>query len=251
MTTDIFTKQRKLVLYRGDRNSEGRDFVTYGLLLGLRARFSDGGSSQILNKPGGIVGYVLAHVGWSPGSDEEVFSRYSPAISFSSSLEIAKNYMVGGKNSSCERCPLRDSDVVLYSLEFEPEKLARTPLDGVGWLFFERSIDNCIPHFLDPSTPGEQLLLARSQEIVRNENGKLHQAIVIDVLSFLKAKESEFHSKVPKEAELYKTALEKAERDKEWLLYPFDPMEDDPSAPSTIFVPNRHLRCEGYRLVQS
>jgi len=138
-----------MILYRGDRNREGRDFVTYGLRMGLRARFSDGGSSRMLDKPGGIVEYVLAHVGWNPGSDEEIFSRYSPAISFSSSLKIAKNYMVGGETLSYERCPFRESEVVLYSLEFEPEELTPTGLDGVGWLFFERSIDSCIPHFQD------------------------------------------------------------------------------------------------------
>ena len=239
-----------MILCRGDRNREGRDFVTYGLLMGLRARFSDGGSSQILNKPGGIVGYVLAHVGWSPGSDEEVFSRYSPAISFSSSLEIAKNYMVGGKNSSCELCHVRDSEVLLYRLEFDPEDLPLTSLDHVRWLLFERSVENCTPHLQASATVGESLLLSRSQEIVQAENGLLHRALLIDVLSFLKAKESEFYSKYPKKAaELYGPAIEKAERDKEWLLYPFDPMEDGSSAPSTIFVPNRHLRCEGYRIV--
>lgn len=252
MTTDIFTKQRKLVLYRGDRNREGRDFVTYGLLMGLRARFSDGGSSRMLDKPGGIVEYVLAHVGWNPGSDEEIFSKHSPVLSFSSSLEIAKSYMVGGKKSSCERCHVRDSDVLLYRLEFDPEDLSPTSLDHISWLLFERSVENCIPHLQASWTIEESLLLSRSQEIVRAENGLLHRALLIDVLGFLKARESEFCSKFPKKAaELYGPALEKADRDKEWLLYPFDPMEDCSSVPATIFVPNRHLHCEGYRIVPS
>jgi len=206
----------------------------------------------MLDKPGGIVEYVLAHVGWNPGSDEEIFSRYSPAISFSSSLKIAKNYMVGGETLSYERCPLRESEVVLYSLEFELGGLTPTSLDHANWVLFERSVENCVPHLQDSWTIGESLVLSRSQEIIRAENGLLHRALLIDVLSLLKAKELEFCSKFPKKTtELYGPALEKAERDREWLLYPFDPMEDGSSAPSTIFVPNRHLRCEGYRIVPS
>lgn len=242
----------RLVIYRGDRNNQGREFVTYGLLVGLRARFSDGGDSRMLARPGGIVRYVLDHVGWKPGSEEEVFSKHSPAVSFSASIERAKYYMTGGKLSKCEQCHLRDSDVVLYSLEFDPEKLAPTGLDGVSLLLFERSVDNCIPHFQESYTTGEYLLLWRSAEIIRDENGLIHQALLIDVLGFLNSKKVEFCSRFPeKAAELYEPALTKAEQDKEWLLYPFDPMEDHPSVPSTILVPNRHLRCEGYKIVAS
>lgn len=240
-----------MLLYRGDKVRFGCDVVHHVLLGGLLARFGDGGTSDLLRRPGGVVEFVLAHVGWRDNTEEERFARHSPMLSFTADRRVAERYMVSLQDIAFETCALRRSHFLLFTLEADWDALPRTPFVGVRRLVYYRSHVNCRAHVAaSEGMEGviDAVLLQGLDDTVRTEDSGPHHVGLIDVVEFLEHHRDEFFTRFPSTASnLYPTALSRARRDKEWLLYPADPLHDYPGALSALFYPNEHLRVEGFR----
>lgn len=240
-----------MLLYRGDKTRPASDVIHHVLLAGLFARYGDGGSSALLRRPGGIVEYVLAHVGWKDGTEEARFARNSPMISFTADPHVAHRYMVSLRDIEVDPCPLRQSEFLLFTLDVDWEALRPTSFAGVRVLEYRRSHENCRDHVATSVANGsitDDIALFAVEEVVRTQDSGPHFAGVVNVVEFLQHHREAFFAEYRETAtELYPTALSRATRDREWLLYPADPLGDDPIAPSALFHPNRHLAVEGYR----
>ena len=116
---------------------------------------------------------------------------------------------------------------------------------------YRRSHENCRDHVATSVANGsitDDVALYAVDEVVRTRDSGSHLAGLVNVVEFLEHHEDAFFRRFPETAaELYPTALSRARRDREWLIYPADPLLDDPSAPSAIFHPNRHMKVAGFR----
>lgn len=230
-----------LTIFRGDRLSYGDQPISDFCLPGLLAKFLRGGTSnQFRNRE--FVDYVLAHVGWEKGTDEEKFARTSPMISFSESRAVAEKYMRGEPPVQVVPCAVHKATHFIYDLSVAPTDLESRPrgIAGTFLLRYMRSQENCREHIERAKTDGPLFgLLGDTIEQAAIRDAGEHVAVLVNVVEFLRAYR-------PRSDRTYRIALDRATDDREWLLYPADPMHDG-SGVSAIFHANRHLRMEGHR----
>lgn len=235
-------------LYRGDSIFPGgpiEEPMRDCCLNGLRARLSDGGTSELLRRFPQPVDRVLAHVGWESGSPEEQLARRSPLVSFTTSHDVADFFMRQKRQDlELESVSLHEARFFLSSLAVPRSALRPYRFGLKGWYEFPYilSYRNCRPH-LAPWRIGRPLLIHWSDESLRAAESRQEQhfAFLINVVEFISG---HWDSRPARTRDI---ALERATRDQEWLLYPFDEMPETPSEPSTFFHPNDYLSVAGFR----
>lgn len=237
----------QITLYRGDYGPKddkrrGQTYIKQAVGSGLIAKFSDGGSSELL---GGrdLLGQVLAHVGYDLGEPEQLFSYRSPLLSFSDSLESALKFM-NRDQEVLEKCEdYYEAAYFVWRLnvtlrdEIEPGRYAfkyrANPvhcLDIIRNRFNQEWQKTCA----GGSWRGQAYVLGH---LITTAHASLdkqeHYAEIIDVVKFVAAKEPEVTDCSRK---LLENTLIRATRDREWLIYPMDPMPEGISYSGSLWL---------------
>ena len=246
-------------LYRGDSlpntprdhsnsTEKGRTWADYFKTEGLMAKFNSGGYSDFWKHP--LAYLVASHVGYERHPDskrvtrEQFISNKSPFISFSTNEDKAGYFMDRTEKAKLVRSDLDVATHFLWSLNsIECVK------NEEGWFSFiySASIENVAEflrqdlsalkekaHEMDLHDIGPLLGgLIVSSHTVQDKNP--HYADLIDVVTFLNNTDT---SKVA--AGLVRRAIERAQEDSEWLLFPKDPF--DGAGYSSRFTLNKYLK---------
>lgn len=244
-------------LFRGDslgkRNRHaprGRTFAEYFVSTGLMARFADGGSSRLL-KGRTLLDLVLAHIGYEHGTSEQELSYRSPMLSFSADEDRALRFAERTGRKRLIPCPIEDGTHFLWCLD--------APLQPIspGLYRFEYKADpvNCEAIVERQIVRAQRVLLTGESEDligvavgndaalgILRQDAEQHYAKVIDVETFMKDQLAKGETA---DVRLVERTLEFASRDREWLVYPQDPMPDGGPGYSARLLHNRHLSVAG------
>lgn len=193
------------------------------------AKFCNGGSSHLLQGRD-LLDLVLSHVGYEIGMPEQDLSYHSPLISFSESQESAFRFS-NRKETPLRPCKIYEASHFIWQFEaivegeIEPGRYAfmyktdsSNCLDFVReqfWRGFE-SVSNGGP-ISGVALPLLDAIAGVYADLDQNE----HYAEIIDVVTFIDAKKALISNE-----KLATKAINRAERDREWLIYPMDPMSD-------------------------
>jgi hypothetical protein len=245
-------------LYRGDSlppnvvqapaRARGRTFANHFCGNGLMAKFADGGSSWLL-RGRDLLGLTLAHVGYDLGTPEQELHDHSPLISFSVGVETAFRFSDRTQRKDLAPSNLDEASHFMWQLDVE---LSRPLEPGRYALRFQSDPVNCeaiVEEQLhrglqtqattgDMDLIGQALMDAAAMEYARADETE-HYAELIDVVPFVVAKSPRDGSN-----RLVENTVARATRDREWLLYPMDPMHDGPGY-SARFPMNKHLSVSG------
>lgn len=244
---------RVITLYRGDSipecaesddRSRARSFADHFCSDGLRAKFADGCSSELLHGRD-LLDVIVAHVGYECKTEEQKLAHRSPLMSFSENLDVALRFCNPG-NKRLVRCKFRDAKHFVWALEIDlkdeiqpgrhafPYKSDPVNCQQIlteefwdGWSRFPKS--NCMS---DVALPLGNCFGGVHAHL----DDTIHYAELFHVEKFIRSSDvSNIDDK------LLSNALARTGRDQEWLLYPLDPMPDGYGV-STRFAMNRHLR---------
>lgn len=252
-------------LYRGDSipssakmrpsQDRGRTFVEHFCGNGLMAKFADGGDSKLLQGKS-LLEAVLCHVGYDRGYPEQEFAYRSPFISFSANPAVALDFAERTKRRALEDCLFEDASHFMWELKIDLHQGAEV---GRYKFTYKPSSTNCA-HLLKEQlhrgikredATGDMHLIAQtimnSAASARADlDGRQHSAELIDVVSYVKGQCGDPHDR-----RLMENTLSRANRAREWLLYPTTPMADGPGV-SSRFAMNSYLRVYGtYRKNQT
>jgi len=173
---------------------------------GITTRQMEGGDPAYVRRAG-LLPSILAHL--RPRNEgEERFLRTSSFLSFSASEEVAKTYAAGRSGKRLVPCMLFDEDAVIFRLNTGGRK--ELPESGLFELEYDCNYSLSRPI---SRAPGE----AETAKVVScefcSEGRKLHRALLVDVVRFLRDHPSQGATPA---------APESATRDMEWLAYPAD-----------------------------
>jgi hypothetical protein len=215
---------------------------------GLMAKHALGGSSHHLAGRD-LVDLVLAHVGFEPGTSEQDLSEHSPMISFSQDPHTALAFALRGEDLRVEPCGFEEASHFMWVLEAPIEHQIEA---GHFALRFRASSVQCraiVAGQLErgahaASARGSFGLLLRSLAsqtalAYADNDPSEHYAELIHVVPFIQAQ----RHRAINDRLLTKT-LDRAGRNREWLLYPMDPMPDGPGF-SSRFPMNDYLKVHG------
>ena len=192
---------------------------------------------------------VLAHVRHEGGTPEQERAEHSPLISFSESLESALSFMEGIGRTELTRCRwLDEATHFVWRLRLNRSDLHPMPrgfpsYKGLYWFRYLADPVNCQEHIMHrvekafhmEASTGDvhELASALGQYAAAHTAASSadHDAIIIDTCTFI--------GRNCRMKPCYKQALDLAERNREWLLYPYEMSEDD--RPSGVFRMNKSL----------
>jgi hypothetical protein len=189
------------------------------------AKMNDGGQSWIEGKS--LEWLVTSHIGYvKPKSKDEIASEqfssfHSPLISFSEEAKESFKYLDRTKKLDFEDAELSEATHFIWKLEnLEAEEVVK----GVYRIVYKASTDN-VKHFLNEElsrglTMGGVAKMIVHQNIENDSSD--HYALLIDVVTYLENNPNP----IGVELEVFERAKFFSSRDKEWLLYPQDPMKD-------------------------
>lgn len=248
-----------MILYRGDslpdpskERTRGKTYAEHFCGNGLMAKFADGGTSELI-KNRSLLDYILSHVGYEQERSDKLFSYYSPMISFSADEDIATGYFKAraGKKKQFVPCEFYEANHFVFEFNFDADPIPTIP--GLYFFTFKTNSVNCrefneiqLKHgLIKEAEEGDSSLLGNAilNNIVAgiaDKDEKTHLAFIFDVFKFVSNQDTS-HQK----EKLVKKTLERAEKDKEWLLYPCDPMNEGLGV-SAKFPMNEHLRVHSY-----
>ncbi|WP_234264551.1 hypothetical protein [Hydrogenophaga sp. NFH-34] len=247
-------------LYRGDSvpsnsgsgkaGDRGRTFAEYFVSNGLMAKFSDGGSCALLDGKD-LIDLVLAHVGYEQNGSEKALAYRSPMLSFSECESTALKFTTGRRKAeNFNLCSFEDATHFVWMLQVDlPEESSA----GVFELGFEADAKN-LNELIDDQLHRSRLRQAETGDmslipvaIMNRASAQLaagdkseHRAILVNVVRMLSAIKQEGRNPL-----LLSNTIVRASRDKQWLLYPSDPMPDG-SGLSSRFPMNIHLHIHKY-----
>lgn len=245
----------RVKLYRGDSlpspvrsasgRARGRTFADLFCGTGLIAKFGDGGSSELLQGKD-LLDIVLCHVGYDVGQSEQALADYSPLISFSEDPEKAFDFSERTGKKGLEECVFENATHFVWELNRE----LPPPLEPGRYRFTYRADStNCRTlvqaqfqrGLAREAVTGKPDLLAKAlmngyATIYAGMDESEHYAELIDVVTYARTQDT-----AQRERRLVKNTLARSSRDREWLLYPQDPMPDGFGF-SAVFSMNRHLR---------
>lgn len=249
-------------LFRGDSipiststSKKGQTLVNYFISTGLIAKFSDGGTSNLLENKS-LPELVASHIGYETNSPEQDLSFRSPFISFSESIQIAETFATSRiKIKQPTSCTIDQASHFIWELHIE--NINETS-PGIYELSF----------FADYSNINE-LLIATEKEIrddCKNTEVDMHRLgnRIANFLMQTTDLDQQSSTRAPQKAkiinavkllensnftEYYKpiaiAAISRANRDREWLIHPCTPMSQGFGV-SGKFPMNKHLRVKKY-----
>jgi hypothetical protein len=232
----------RVTLYRGDsvarvggaipKDHRGRTYAEFFLGNGLMARHADQGR-RVDMRGRDFTDLVLEHIGYDRGEEEMRRALHSPLISFSESREASMGF-ANRSMKDLDACDIEDASHFLW--RFEPE-LREWEEPGRYVFLYRANPCNCqklslekLRRSLQPADDGDLWPLGKALgELIAQsyaaQDETTHLAIVFDALTFLKKADLG-----DRNARLVANALQRAERDKEWLVLPADRMPDDPNS---------------------
>lgn len=251
-------------LYRGDRfplpilstrgRHRGRTFADHFCGNGLMAKFADGGISRLLERKD-LVDLVLAHVGYDVGRPEQELADHSPLISFSEDKRTAFGFVDRTHSLDLEECLFDDATHFMWQIEIA---LPSPRQPGLYEITYEADPVNCMALVEQQLTRGvsREVNSGNFDSIAKSlmnavamahaaEDQRMHYARLIDVLTYVNSQDVS-----GREARLVNNTLQRADRDREWLLYPNDLMPDGHGF-SARFTMNRHLAVHSCYRVRS
>jgi hypothetical protein len=231
--------KKEIKLYRGDsipkairqssQRQRGQTFARHFCGNGLMAKFSDGGSSRLLQGKD-LVDLILSHVGYELGTPEQELADHSPLISFSEAKESAFVFS-NRKKVTLKPCDFYEATHFIWQFGAELENEITRGRFGYT---FQADFSNCTSIVIqqlyrgyeETSEGGAMSAVAIPlRDAIAGTYADLdqewHYAEVIDVVSFLTSQ-----NLAGRDEKLVQRALERATRDSEWLIYPMDPMPD-------------------------
>jgi len=194
---------KQISLYRGDSippstnktstRSRGQTFARYFCGNGLIAKFSDGGSSQLLDDMD-LLNLVLAHVGYELQTAEQELSDHSPMISFSECFDSAFRF-TNRKQKYLEPCDFYDASHFVWKLDVNLD----VQLEPGRYAFKYRSDSvNCRKIVHEQLFSGYQLtsnggaishvampLMEAIAGVYADNDQREHYAEIIDVVKFI------------------------------------------------------------------
>ncbi len=243
-----------IVLFRGDsippdlRGDRWNALVTHFCGTGLIARFASAGTRYSGAPKHSLAWMVAAHIGWEANEEARTFSAHSPFISFSSDPDRAFSFMSHDADLDLVPSEFHDASFFMWALEFGRTELRPMPEHGKGCygLHYRSDPTNCRLAIAEEYQEGVRrylsdgdislMIQAIGRGAAADQNdvaGDAHVAILIDAVTYLADRTPQFEDR-----ELLHLAMTCATRDREWLVFPCDPMD---SWVSSTFHMNRHL----------
>lgn len=239
-------------LYRGDslpqetqgvnKHRRGRTFAEYFCGNGLMAKFADGGYSGLIEGKN-LFDLVIAHIGYELNQPEQLLSDHSPMLSFSERIDTAVNFCTKrGKSKRYIECPSHEASHFIWELDINLPIEAQPGIYNLKFKASSKHVRNDVESELNNCLKiGNSHLIGKAllnYLAIQNIDGdqQEHQATLIDTVTFIQA-----NVNFQKNDKLISNALSRAIRDKEWLLYPCDLM-DDGIGYSARFPLNENLR---------
>lgn len=212
-------------LYRGDSIPDGirdlgdaisaNNFVKHYLTEGLVSRsFLKANYADLSHK---LEYLVAAHIGHKKGTEEETLYNRSMFLSLSESEETSERFMTHNRGFALKPVTYDKAKYVMW--KFTPTGLKEV---APGLYHYEYKSDpihiekffNEIVRSKSTMTMGDLAIHAVIQ--AHKHSPTLHQAMFVDAAKYLELRRAK--------GEIYRDALSNAQRDKEWLLLPTDPM---------------------------
>jgi hypothetical protein len=226
-----------ITLYRGDSmprgecnsasaTDRGRTFANLFCGTGLEAKFGDGGSSDLLENRD-LLALVLAHVGWARETPEEKVANHSPLISFSEREDFALGF-ANRERVQLEPCEFYEASYFTWRLEVSLDAL-REP----GRFSFDYEFDSVNVARLSSAAvqsgrsrviEGDALsavaipLRDLVSQVSRFGHPNHYHAEIIDVITYVTNQNVS-----GRDNDLVTRTLDRAMRDREWLIFPTDP----------------------------
>lgn len=207
-----------IILYRGDsiptlgtvsdKEQKYKDFLTYVLSDGLMTRsFGTGKLSDLNNSLCELVSHHCCKL--------ETYER-SVFLSFTTSEETANAFMSTENNAEFQICSFQEASHFIWKLELKDLSPVK---NGVFSYTYVENVDNFQRHSpsvltqrgFDPKALATYIVHQKIKEEPRK-----HSALVIDVNTFLKT----CNLNNPN----VKQAIQSSEHEKEWLIFPTDPL---------------------------
>lgn len=249
---------QSIALYRGDSMprgacdhasaaERGRTFANHFCGTGIVAKFADGGSSDLLENRD-LLALVLAHVGWEEGTPEERLANHSPLISFSEREDLAFRF-ANPEGLELEPCEFYEASYFTWCLEvsldhelkpgryafdyeYDPVNVTLVSSAAV-WSGRQRVIEGAAISAV--AIPLRDLVA----QVSRFDRPKRYYAEIIDVVTFVNNQDV-----AGRDRELVGRSLDRARRDREWLVFPKDPGPDGRGY-SACLAMNRYLTVSG------
>jgi len=251
----------QMKLYRGDSvprcvtssssHGRGRTFAEFFCGNGLMAKYSQGGRPEMLAGKD-LLQLVVEHVGYTPGTVSAELAYHSPMLSFTSSLERAFAFCerTEKKRLRLEGCPFEQATHFIWELDIE---LSPTSSIGLYHLVYEADPANCREiteehirrGLIEEATTGNIHALASGiRDLLAQQHAASdeahHHAMLVDVRRYVEHERLDGRL-ATRDQQLVGNCLERSRRDREWLLYPMDPMPDGYGLSGRIWM-NRYLR---------
>ena len=245
---------KRLTLYRGDSirrdvaqsaaRVRGKTFAQYFCGDGLMAKFSVGGSDLLLDGRS-LLDLVLAHVGYEVATSEQELADRSPLMSFSECSNAASRFS-NRRGSDLEACDFGEAShfiwqfTVTLDAEMSPGRYGfkywSDPVN-VRWIVsdqFQRGMEQFARGVSFRSTLADPLA-AKIAQVYADADQQEHYAEIIDVVTFVSAQDVSGCDQ-----QLVSRTIERATKDREWLVYPMDPMPDGCGYSARLEM-NKHL----------
>lgn len=253
-------------LYRGDsipsqvlsanRKDRGKTFAKHFCGTGLMAKFGDNGFHSLVQGKS-MRQIVEEHIGYVTGHPSEKLSLHSPMLSFSSCRDRAFKFLERSEKKRLRlvECGFEDATHFLWELDVELQAPSEPGLYHVDYKsdpvhcveIVERQLRQGLETEAQDRDPYPLMLALGNVVAMRHaaaDRGR-HRADLIDAVEFLRG------DRLGADPSVLANAREKAERDREWLLYPADPMVDGTGPPSACFLMNKHLSVSACYYVQA
>lgn len=243
----------RVKLYRGDSlpnparstsgRARGRTYPDLFCGSGLIAKFS--GTSTLLQGKD-LLDIVLCHVGYDVGQSEQALADHSPLISFSEDPEKAFDFSERTGKKGLEECVFENATHFVWELNIElpppvePGRYRFTYKAGPSncWPFIRERFWRGVAREAETANPHDLFSALRDGfgAVYAGMDESEHYAELIDVVTYVKAQDTR-----QRERRLVENTRVRSSRDREWLLYPQNPMPDGFGF-NAVFSMNRHLR---------
>jgi hypothetical protein len=193
-----------------------------------------------------LLDTVLCHVGCDVGQPEQALADHNPLISFSEAPETAFTFSERTGKRDLDECFFENATHFVWELNIE----LPPPLEPGRYRFTYRADStNCRTlvqaqfqrGLAREAVTGKPDMLAKAlmngyATVYADMDESEHYAELIDVVTYVRAQDTR-----QRERRLVENTLARSSRDREWLLYPQDPMPDGLGF-SAVFCMNEHLR---------
>lgn len=253
-------------LYRGDslpsqvlsadRKVRGKTFAKHFCGSGLMAKFGDGGFHSLVRKKS-MRQIVEEHIGYVTGQPSEKLALHSPMLSFSSCRGRAFEFLERRKKKRLRlvQCSFEAATHFCWELDVGLPAPSKPGLyhieynaDPVHCIeIVERQLRQGLETESQDGNP-HPFMSALGSVVAMNHAAAdmgLHCADLVDAVEFLREDRS------GADASVLANARRRAERDREWLLYPADPIDGGTCPPSACFMMNKHLSVSACYCLQS